>query len=136
MRKLIVNSLTTPGIERRGHPRLALELACHLHSPANKSWKASGRTVNISRSGVLLKLQAPVSAHLVPALGSPLRVDIELPTKRLLRCHGRLVRMVDSATDGPVLAMAIQRMEFRESPRKPVVVAGNARWKQVKELLM
>jgi len=124
-----------PGIERRGHPRLPLDLICHVHSRNAKPWKASGRTVNVSRSGVLVRLQT-VAGELVPALGSALRVDIELPTRRLLRCHGRLVRIVNSEREGPLMALSIQRMEFRESLRKPAVGVSQARWNKVKELLM
>ena len=124
-----------PGIERRGHPRLPLELVCHLHSRNAKSWKALGRTVNVSRSGVLVRLQT-AGEHAVPALGSAIRVDIELPTRRLLRCHGRLVRVVNCEREGPLMALSVQRMEFRESLRKPVVAVSNARWSEVKELLM
>ncbi len=104
--------------------------------PGPKPWKASGRTLNISRSGVLVKLESSLAAPATPSLGAPLRVDIELPTKRYLRCHGRVVRVQASAGEGPTLAVAVRRMEFRQSLRKPAVAVGNGNWRQVKEMLM
>lgn len=126
----------SPGIERRGHPRLALDLVCQLQSRSLKHWKSAGRTINISRSGVLLRLEPAPGSSPMPPLGSQLCVDIELPTRRLLRCHGRLVRLTDSQREGALLAVAIQRMEFREHARKPVGVVQKARWSEVRELLM
>lgn len=126
----------SPGIERRGHPRLALNLVCHLHARTPAHWKASGRTINISRSGVLLRLESPAGGASAPPLGSQLCVDIELPTRRLLRCHGRVVRLTDSHREGALLAIAIRRMEFREHARKPVGLVQRARWSDVRELLM
>jgi hypothetical protein len=43
---------------------------------------------------------------------------------------------VNSEREGPLMALSIQRMEFRESFRKPVVGVSQARWNKVKELLM
>ncbi len=125
-----------PGIERRGHPRLALDLICHLQSCTTTHWKAAGRTVNISRSGVLVELERARTAPSPPPLGSRLRVDIELPARRILRCRGRLVRVVDSQGNGTLLAVAVERMEFRDQARKPVGGIQRARWSEVGGLLM
>ncbi len=114
------------GIERRGRPRLPLELTCYLHSRSLKHWKIAGRTVNISRSGVLVRLKTTAVTQLPPPPGSHLCVDIELPTGRLLRCHGRLVRMTECRSDGTMLAAAIERMEFRPQASKPVAAVHQA----------
>jgi hypothetical protein len=133
---ITLNPALPPGIERRGHPRLPLDLLCQLGIPGPKPWKASGRTLNISRSGVLVKLDSLLAAPAAPVLGAALRVDIELPTKRYLRCHGRVVRVQASADEGPTLAVAVKRMEFRQSLRKPAMAVRNGNWRQVKEMLM
>lgn len=125
-----------PSIERRSHPRLGLHLACHVHSPTLKQWRACGHTVNISRSGVLFKLDQAFAGQGMPPLGSRLLVDVELPTERILRCSGRLVRVTHCPREGTRLAVAIERMEFREHARKPVGVVQKARWSEVRELLM
>lgn len=123
-------------IERRGHPRLPLDLTCYLHSRGLKHWKITGRTVNISRSGVLIRLETTAVTQLPPPPGSHLCVDIELPTGRVLRCHGRLVRMTECRSDGTVLAAAIERMEFRQQAGKPVAAVHQARRREVEGLLM
>lgn len=91
--------------------------------------------MNISRNGVLVALDAQCAQRDVPSLGESLKVDIELPTNRYLRCRGRVVRVHTSETQAPLIAVAIQRMEFCEkNVRKPVIVAQQ--WHDIKEVLM
>ncbi len=124
-----------PGIERRGHPRLALNLLCHLSAPGTKAARLSAWTVNISRSGVLLKLDGPGPWGDLPRVGAAVRLDVELPTHRYLRCHGRVVRVQSAESEPPRLALSVRRMEFCQNLRKPAR-AQEARWSQVKELLV
>ena len=124
-----------PGIERRAHPRLVLHLLCHLSAAGTKVGKLPACTVNISRAGVLLKLEGSGPWSDLPRVGATVRLDIELPTQRFLRCHGRVVRIQSVEGQPPRVALAVRRMAFHQNLRKPVV-AQHARWSQVKELLV
>lgn len=134
--KISVKQALPPGIERRVHPRLGLNLLCQVSAPGVESPKSLAWTVNISRGGALVRLEGPGPWQALPPVGHPVQLDIELLTNRVLRCHGRVVRIQSSEREAPSIAVAIGRMAFCQSLRKPVVVADSAKRRAIKELLV
>jgi len=106
-------SLTAPvAFERRRYQRLPLELECRVSCLFPGQAASDGHTVNISRVGVLVKLNAPGAAEKIPPLGAPVLVEIHLPGRRGLRCHGRVTRIEAGAGLVPAIAVAVERMNF------------------------
>lgn len=134
--KITVSSPMPPGIERRGHPRLALELPCHLHPVSAGTGQLAGRTLNISRNGVLLVLDRARTSGQLPAVGDRVRLDLDLPTHRLLRCHGRVARVEAGGKQAPRVALSVARMEFCDKRRKPAAAAGGSEWNHVRNWLV
>jgi PilZ domain len=104
-------------IERRAHPRVTVALRCY--NVGARTWTAIARTVNISRTGILLRLSGMAGAEeSVPNLGDGLRVDVVLPASSLgqkcIRCCGRVVRVQLAEDTEPLIAVEIAQMEFRE----------------------
>ncbi len=123
----LASTLETPqrvrtSFERRGNPRVEVVLSCH---EAFNSHHAIGRTVNISRQGVLVRWSA-TAAETVPAPGDSVSFHLALPLSRFgqrcIRCQGRVVRVETDGGQGPLVALSIPQMEFRDC-----VLAGRAR---------
>jgi hypothetical protein len=109
-------------IERRAHTRIMLELRCYTVS-ATKPRVLVGRTVNISRTGLLMLWDATPPAAKTPKLGELLKVDIELPAssvaRKCIRCRGRVVRVQMAEKRIPLIAVAIAQMDFRDHEVEP-----------------
>ena len=76
----------------------------------------AGIIQNISRSGLFLHLVGS-SCRLLPVVGEVLTVDISLPPNRAygpkyLRCSGAVVRVSNSRTSAPALAISVDQMQF------------------------
>jgi PilZ domain len=105
--------------ERRGRPRLAVELRCYS-SNRRKRWVVA-HTVNLSRSGALLQWTDDPE-HGPPQPGEELKLDLELPHSRMvqrcLRCQGRVVWVRKQPGSRALVALSIARMSFvtRELP--------------------
>jgi hypothetical protein len=104
---------STP-IERRARSRVSVVLPCY--GVAN-SRLAIGRTVNISRKGVLLAWRTTAAGG-APGPGDFLTFDLALPVgslgQRYIRCCGRVVRVQFLEGHDPWVALSITQMEFRE----------------------
>lgn len=123
-----MNPTSIGGIERRAHPRVAVALRCY--SAGGRARTAVARTVNISRTGVLLTWSGAAAAESTPKLGETLRMDVVLPPSKLgqkcLRCSGRVVRVQLAENEEPLIALEIAQMEFREHKPAAVRVAGGS----------
>jgi hypothetical protein len=91
---------------------------------ANQS-QVVGMTQNLSRCGMLMLWQKSVE---LPAIGSPLTVDIDLPADesfgpRLMRCGTTVVRIIPSATGESTVGMRIRNIRF-VAPKKAVGSTG------------
>lgn len=111
--------LSTP--DRRRARRFALSFPCRLHSPFRDFPDLSAVTLNISRTGVLVRLLKPLPAGSGPEPGQLVEANIELaesPNRdRCLHCEGVVLR-VDRG-ESPVLALRVRRMEFRQRVSLP-----------------
>jgi hypothetical protein len=103
------------GIERRQGTRFSLRLRCRVAFPWLGPRQLTGFTRDMSRSGVLVKLNKTVGAELVNRLGASATVSIDLPhgpafTPRCLVCMTTIVRIVDAESPKPSVALEIHRM--------------------------
>jgi PilZ domain len=106
-------------MNRRTKERVDLRLQCRLGPekvlsvPAGGASQIIGLTSNLSRSGLLMHWLDAVE---LPALGSDLTVDIDLPAeasfgRRMMRCRTTVVRIIKS--DGvPTIGMKIRNIRF------------------------
>ena len=111
-------------MERRAAQRIPLALKCYLVTDPTVPGQQVGRTENISRSGVLVNL--PGRPACVAALnpGDHVELHLELPSRlgrrlpRSLHCTGT-VAWSETAPEGNFrVALAVQRMSFRDLPEK------------------
>lgn len=101
---------------RRENPRIEIKLRCHITSPAVCADEAAC-TENISRSGVLIGWRG-VRAPARPSVGQVVTVEIELPAnhgfgQKCIHCQGTVIRVVQPETDGPLIALRVNYMDFR-----------------------
>jgi c-di-GMP-binding flagellar brake protein YcgR len=102
----------SPKMQRRRKARFEIELACSVQ-PENGLQVAEGTTINISRSGALIKISATWGP--VPHPGNALSAEIRLPSTlyfgpRCLSCKGVAVR-TDKLSEGYLMAVRFERME-------------------------
>jgi hypothetical protein len=106
-------------IERRAHPRVVVELRCYTASGGSKPRVTAGRTINISRTGLLMLWEAGVTEVKTPKLGEVIKVDVELPAssigRRCIRCRGQVVRVQMAMNRVPLIAVAVAQMDFRDA---------------------
>ncbi len=107
------------GFERRQERRHPVERACEVRTGAPDRAVVPGLTLNISRTGMLVKFPQCDLWQLLPQVGSQARITIDLPPSesyppRTLECTGRVVREADSPNDAPILAFEIRRMLVRD----------------------
>lgn len=101
---------------RRENPRIEIKLRCHIASPAVGPDEAA-YTANISRSGVLIGWPG-VGASGRPSVGQVVTIEIELPAnhgfgRKCIHCQGTVIRVVQPETDGPLMALRVNYMDFR-----------------------
>jgi len=101
---------------RRESPRMDIKLRCHITSPAVCAHEAV-YTENISRSGVLIGWRG-ARATATPSVGQIVTVEIELPAdhgfgQKCIHCQGTVIRVVQPGTDGPLMALRLNYMDFR-----------------------
>ena len=110
-------------MNRRGHRRYEVGLPCTIFSIGSGGWLAAGRTVNISRSGMLIERDrsedSPEAGAIPPH--SAVRVDLELPNdfdahRRVLSCMGTVVENRPAPGSRTLLAIAINHMRIEDLP--------------------
>jgi c-di-GMP-binding flagellar brake protein YcgR len=110
-------------INRREFPRIEVDLACRLESCRDWTRSWSGRTGNISRTGILMTCFADgLSA---PAVGETVSVEIQLPPHhrfgpKCIHCQASVVRVLERGAEFTV-ALSANQMQFRSiGERLPV----------------
>lgn len=107
-----------PQTDRRIETRLDLQLSCRVDGTRVISEKSGTTTENISRNGLLLRWTRSTPA---PAIGSRLRVEVELPSDgafapRLIRCNSTVVRVITDETGIQHVGLRVRSMRFVEDP--------------------
>jgi hypothetical protein len=112
--------------DRRIEYRHELQRPCLVTPAISPQIEMGGFTTNVSRSGMLVRFQAPAFSPALPKVGEFARIFIELPssggfTPRSLECAGRVVRAAGEEGDDPELAFEILNMKIRaqRGPRAP-----------------
>lgn len=105
---------------RRG-VRYPVELECRLSVLVAPAATVPGKTVNMSRCGVLVWFHQPMPSPAMPGPGDLARILLELPHApslrgRCLDCLCRVVR-VDIQADACLVAFDVKRHYFRPAPQ-------------------
>lgn len=104
-------------MESRRGVRYPVELECRVSALVAPTAAVPGKTLNMSRCGVLVSVHEPTPSPAVLGLGDLARVVLELPRAPYFRghcldCLCRVVR-VDIQADARVLAFDVKRYHFR-----------------------
>ena len=83
--------------------RFTLQLPLFYQKPGKRRW-SEGRTLNISRTGILFSTEEPLQPD------STLRIRVDFPTNATLTCRGSIVRATESA-----FAVRIDHSRFRKA---------------------
>src|SRR6185437_11196392 len=101
-------------MDRRDKSRLDLRLSCRVVTGDLVSENSGDTTENISRNGLLLRWtrQTPV-----PDAGSPIRVEVALPSDglvapRMIRCESTVVRVIPAENGHSHVALKVNSMCF------------------------
>ncbi len=110
----------TSKMDRRTKSRVDLRLSCRVVSNGLISENSCETTENISRNGLLLRWTRPSP---LPAAGSTLRVEVELPSEgvfapRLIRCDSTVVRVIEGEGGSSHVALKVNNMRFVEDPAR------------------
>lgn len=105
---------TPPAMERRGHQRFPVSFPCYAELGGSPGWRRIGTTINISRSGLLMRWEVGEADARIPTPGETMTLDLELPQYRLssrfLRFSGVVVRVVTARDQCPLLALAVAHL--------------------------
>ena len=77
---------------------------------------STGITKNISRRGLLIHV---ISNGVLPGVGEPVTVDVNLPATRVigrkcLRCRGTVLRVIEDGSASLGVAIEVDHMVFRD----------------------
>ena len=103
---------------RRGK-RFSLALPCHVTSPYGRCIRIAGTTLNMSRTGVLVRFYHVGASEALPKVGEVTVLEIDLPTSpsfapRYLQCMAVVVRVVAVETDHLAVAFELRRVRVEE----------------------
>ena len=127
-------------MERRRSSRLDINLPCRIVSP-KIGWKPLvGTTENMSRGDVLILLNDNFQCMELPRVGDPLVVEIELPEnhafgRKCMQCQTTVVRVSQSETGSPRMALRINKMRFESYATGAVSKMGKTE-AEIRQLLM
>ena len=104
-------------MERRRGVRYPVELDCSVSEFPGPVRRVQGKTVNMSRCGVLVRLEQDGASPLTLGMGDTARVVLEMPNAPYFRgcwleCNCRAVR-VEELTDSRWVAFEVKRYRFR-----------------------
>ncbi len=119
-----IHNKTQLRVERRHELRHAVERPCRIEGLLPGGRPAQGVTVNLSRSGALVKLATGVKDLRKANIGQKARLWIYLPhhpnyTPRALECSASIVRIEREGGAGPAVACRLEMMRIAES-REPL----------------
>ena len=117
-------------MEQRSYPRFDVNAVCYLCGLGHAL--SQGVTENISRGGLLLRLESRHAPIALPRIGDVVTVDVELPAnhnfgQKYLRCRGSVVRIASARQSPARIALSVSQMEFANSLRKSAAKAASAR---------
>ena len=117
-------------MEQRSYPRFDVNAVCYLCGPGPAP--AQGVIENISRNGLLLRLESRHAPIALPRIGETVTVDVELPAnhnfgQKYLRCRGAVVRVASARRSPARIALSVAQMEFCNSLRRAAGKAAGAR---------
>jgi hypothetical protein len=83
------------------------------------------RTLNISRTGVLIAWRNESGSGPLPSVGQIVTVEVELPANhgfdpKCIHCQGTVARLALEDRDCPRVAVQLNFMDFRSSPASAV----------------
>lgn len=110
-------------MERRETQRVEVALKCYLLTSPTTPGQELGRTENVSRSGVLVRLPADSSCVSMLTRGDHVELDLELPSRlprhppRSLHCLATVAWSRPAGGGEMHVALAVQQMKFRDLPR-------------------
>ena len=104
--------------ELRRSLRYDVQLPCQASSPFRAFDRLRGVTANVSRNGLLLRLEGDPAPRAMPQLGHAARILLRLPggaesRARFVECLGRVVR-VEEREDARAVAFEFRRFQFSE----------------------
>jgi hypothetical protein len=107
-------------MDRRTKSRVEVRLSCRIVGRNLTSDNSGETTENISRNGLLLRWTRPSA---VPEAGSPLRVEVELPSDgvfapRLIRCDSTVIRVIPAENGQTHVALKVNTMRFVDDPAR------------------
>ena len=108
-------------MDRRRTARLALQLSCRLIMRDSRT--ATGQTINVSRTGLLIRFPAAIADDL-PRPGDLVRVEVESPEKDgpekgiRLHCEGLVIRVEQDRNEETLLGLQVESMRFRTDGRR------------------
>ncbi len=109
--------MTRPDLRRS--LRYDVQLPCQASSPFRAFDVLRGVTANMSRNGLLLRLEPTSRSRTMPQLGHAARILLRLPGPaaalgRCVECLGRVVRVEDGG-DTSSVAFEFRRFQFSET---------------------
>jgi hypothetical protein len=110
-------------IDRRRGRRFSLRLNCHVCPASTEKVEFAGTVINISRSGILVRLDSAQISGVVK-LDDVVRVVVDLPrhplfSPRGLECTATVVRIVAAKAEAQV-AFEIGRMQVKDQNTKAI----------------
>ena len=107
-------------MERRRDLRFEIQLRCRVQ-PIGGQHFIDGLTLNLSRSGALIRIVPDGHPGLVPQPGDALWAEVPLPAhrqfkQRCLACKAVAVR-ISEEKDGWVVALRFERVQFAVAQR-------------------
>jgi len=106
-------------LDQRHATRFDLQLRCRVFSPFRAFSDFSGVTANLSRTGVLVRMDAAEPDQRTPTVGDAARIVLELPgnaavAPKCLDCEATVVR-ADALRKGSwEYGFRIRRIQFRD----------------------
>ena len=105
--------MAEPKVDKRANRRLSLKLPVVVNLPPQSNGESTVETKDVSSRGVFFYLDTPVKE------GSPIEFTLTLPPEITLtdsirvRCHGKVLRVVDKKSGEKVgIAAAIEQFDF------------------------
>jgi hypothetical protein len=119
-----IHNAGSVAMDRRQELRHLVERPCRVASTALPEGGITGVTANVSRSGMLVRFPGAEGAGLLPMVGEPARIVMDLPSPmkfspRALECVASAVRVLDPEKESPAVAFEIYRMKIRSQRRRP-----------------
>jgi hypothetical protein len=113
----------TASPDRRHKLRHRVQRPCRVEPAEASLGEITGIAIDISRSGLLVRIPGAAIDNLLPKVGESARIVIDLPLSlnyepRSLECTARVVRVAGQDKDNPALAFEVHRMKIQSRRAK------------------